>query len=139
MNEDHPAPTPTVAAVVAESQSNGSASSTPSTQGAILTPETPHLLESRGGQVNFADASHWKSILEDIKEVRDHISTLDSPQAHPLPGQQNTIGPAPDSSLIFNMYPQAGLPEVLEGLPPQSTCDMLVSLYFQFQYPIAGE
>ncbi|KAK7215815.1 hypothetical protein V2G26_003818 [Clonostachys chloroleuca] len=38
-----------------------------------LTPETPHMHETGDGQVHYIDRNHWLSILEDIKEVREHF------------------------------------------------------------------
>ena len=52
-----------------------------------LTPESPHRQETTDGQVNYIDRGHWLSILDDIKEVREHLAVA------PLPSLQQSMFP----------------------------------------------
>ncbi|KAI0451811.1 hypothetical protein F5B21DRAFT_485668 [Xylaria acuta] len=98
-----------------------------------LTPEAPHLQEAGDGQVNYIDPSHWQSILEDIKEVREHLAIPDQP-----PPQSATHRVLADASHLFGSIPNATFTEILSSLPPQPKCDKLVSWYFSTQVFISG-
>jgi hypothetical protein len=102
-----------------------------------LTPETPHLQETREGQVNYIDPSHWLSLLEGIKDVRDHLSMPTQPLS------QNDTGPdvnqASDASFLFNLNQTSSLDEILSSLPSQPICDMLLSWYFNSRYMVLGK
>ncbi|KAI0859349.1 hypothetical protein F4860DRAFT_504757 [Xylaria cubensis] len=102
-----------------------------------LTPETPHLQKARDGQVNYIDPSHWESILEDIKEVREHLAIPNRPllQNEPGPGTHRVLA---DASHLFGSIPYTTFTEILGSLPPQPICDKLVSWYFSTQIFISG-
>ncbi|KAI1737167.1 hypothetical protein F4680DRAFT_460682 [Xylaria scruposa] len=102
-----------------------------------LTPETPHLQKARDGQVNYIDPSHWESILEDIKEVREHLAIPNqSPlQSEPGHGAHRVLA---DASHLFGSIPYTTFTEILSSLPPQPICDKLVSSYFSTQIFISG-
>ncbi|PKS05661.1 hypothetical protein jhhlp_008180 [Lomentospora prolificans] len=112
----------------------GSAPSSTSADEYPLTPETPHLQETTDGQVNYIDPSHWLSILDDIKEVREHLS-----------GSRNTVpqyhvysaGGRGDASLLFSDQ-SLSVDEILTSLPSQPICDMLLSWYFNSQFMVLG-
>jgi hypothetical protein len=100
-----------------------------------LSPETLHLQETRGGQVNYVDPSHWQSILEDIKEVRDHLSVLNHSQSQPMFELSQASS---DPSLIFGSTPSGDLDDILTSLPSQPICDLLLSSYFNSRFMILG-
>ncbi|KAI3324327.1 hypothetical protein HD806DRAFT_494753 [Xylariaceae sp. AK1471] len=102
-----------------------------------LTPETPHLQETGDGQVNYIDPSHWQSILEDIKEVREHLTTSTQPlRQSDLGGDSDRV--LADASYLFGTVPSAPFREILSSLPPQPICDKLVSWYFGMQIYVSG-
>ncbi|KAI1748519.1 hypothetical protein F4782DRAFT_516922 [Xylaria castorea] len=102
-----------------------------------FTPETPHLQTARDGQVNYIDPSHWESILEDIKEVREHLAIPDQPLLQGDPGH-GTHRVLADASHLFGSIPYTTFTEILGSLPPQPICDKLVSWYFSTQIFISG-
>lgn len=103
-----------------------------------LTPETPYVQETGDGQVNYIDPGHWRSILEDIKEVRDHLSEMDQPLSK-LESDLGMKNIEQDASFLFSSNPNANLAEILTSLPPQSICDMLLSKYFNIRFLIPGK
>jgi hypothetical protein len=103
----------------------------------IVTQKALHLQETKGGQVNYVDPSHWQAILEDIKEVRDHISVLNHTSLQSEPNYE-IIDPNSDPSMIFGSISKAELTEILSSLPLQPICDMLLSWYFNSRFMILG-
>ncbi|KAI1330936.1 hypothetical protein F5Y16DRAFT_408389 [Xylariaceae sp. FL0255] len=99
--------------------------------GGPLTPERPHLQQNGEGQVNYIDSNHWQSILNDIQEIREHIS---SPiQQFPL----YEYTPA-DASFLFGTQPTLSYSDILCSLPPQAVCDRLVSWYLGLPFLVSG-
>jgi hypothetical protein len=104
----------------------------------VLTPETPHIQETGTGQVNYVDPSHWLSILDDIKEVREHLSISDQPMSRN--GTGFDLGRAvSDASFLFSSDQNPRLDEILRLLPSQPICDMLLSWYFNSRFMILGK
>ncbi|KAI0485401.1 hypothetical protein F4859DRAFT_502730 [Xylaria cf. heliscus] len=102
-----------------------------------LAPKTPHLQEFGDGQVNYIDPSHWQSILEDIKEVREHLAF---PNEAPTPsdssrGAHHVLA---DASHLFGSIPNTTFTEIISSLPSQPICDKLVSWYFSTQIFISA-
>ncbi|KAI1644696.1 uncharacterized protein F4817DRAFT_346059 [Daldinia loculata] len=102
-----------------------------------LTPETPHLQETADGQVNYIDPNHWLSILDDIKEVREHLLASNQPLS------QNEKGFAADpvvldASFLLNSDQISSLDDILSSLPSQPICDMLLSWYFGSRFMVLG-
>jgi hypothetical protein len=104
----------------------------------LLTPETPHLRETEDGQLNYIDPSHWLSILEDIKEVREHLNASNQPRQQSDPSGGPSGQPA-DAGFLFGSVPNTHFREILSSLPPQPVCDKLVSWYFNAHTFVSGE
>ncbi|KAI1422017.1 hypothetical protein F5Y12DRAFT_787100 [Xylaria sp. FL1777] len=104
---------------------------------AALTPETPHLQEAGDGQVNYIDPSHWQSILEDIKEVREHLAIPSQPplQSDPADVTHRVLA---DAGYTFGSIPYITFIDIIGSLPPQPVCDKLVSWYFSTQTFFSG-
>lgn len=102
-----------------------------------LTPETPHLQETVDGQVNYIDPSHWLSILDDIKEVREHLSLSSQPASQTEAGSDANRGVS--DAFILGSGEDPRLDEVLSSLPSQPTCDMLLSWYFNSRFMVLGK
>lgn len=102
-----------------------------------LTPETPHLQETVDGQVNYIDPGHWLSILDDIKEVREHLSVPSQPASQSETG----LGAdrESDAGFLLGSSQNASLDEILSSLPSQPTCDMLLSWYFNSRFMVLGK
>jgi hypothetical protein len=103
-----------------------------------LTPETPHIQEVGDGQVNYIDPSHWLSILDDIKEVREHLSISDQP----IPRNGTSFDGdrvVSDASFLFSSDQNPSLREILKSLPSQPICDMLLSWYFNSRFMVLGK
>ncbi|KAG9258563.1 uncharacterized protein F5Z01DRAFT_202367 [Emericellopsis atlantica] len=105
-----------------------------------LTPETPHLQQSEDGNVSYIDPSHWQSILEDIREVREHLSpgqVKNSGSSLQSNGNMHTSS-GDDPALYLGASAPGSLEAILATLPPQPICDKLVSGYFGMQFMVLG-
>ena len=109
----------------------------------MLTPESPHRQETIEGQINYIDRGHWLSILDDIKEVREHLNTTGDVASHDSTQyafHRGNIGnQRSDARFLFHWDGHPTLEEVLKTLPPRSVCDMLLSWYFNCKFQVLGE
>ena len=107
-------------------------------QSELLTPESPHLQETDDGQVNYIDRSHWMSILDDIKEVREHIDGT-SRSTMQEPAQPEFKEGSSDASYLFSSSQTPTLGDILATLPSRSICDMILSSYFNSTFMVLGK
>ncbi|KAL7922892.1 hypothetical protein ACQKWADRAFT_312783 [Trichoderma austrokoningii] len=98
----------------------------------LLPPELPHRHESSDGQVIYVDPSHWMAVMDEIKEVREHLSTMDRP---PLLQEEEA---EEEVSLLFGTSSALGIEGILTSLPPRQTCDALVFHYFNSKFMSSG-
>ncbi|KAK8134466.1 hypothetical protein PG984_006478 [Apiospora sp. TS-2023a] len=104
---------------------------------ATLSPETLNLQATGDGQVNYIDPSHWLSILDDIKEVREHLSVPNQPMAHSaMVLDSNHM--VPDATFLSMPTQTLGLSGALSALPTRPTCDRLISWYFNSRFMVLG-
>ncbi|KAK4140118.1 uncharacterized protein C8A04DRAFT_40204 [Dichotomopilus funicola] len=123
-----------------------------------VEPETPRLRQSQDGQVHFLDSSHWLSILEDIREVREHLSPEGMLVHHEeegsskgsdegMGGMASMTGltgmggllPEPDNpelTSVLGLEVKPDLDEILASVPPRGVCDKLISHYFNSRFGI---
>ena len=102
-----------------------------------LAPETPHLQETSDGQVNYIDPSHWQSVLDDIKEVREQLSLSDGQTAE----EEQIIDSnrlSLDAGVWFGSVQGLSTEDILTSLPSKSTCDVLLSWYFNCRFMVLG-
>ncbi|KAF2008117.1 hypothetical protein P154DRAFT_479598 [Amniculicola lignicola CBS 123094] len=95
-------------------------------QPSTYTPATSSnsgTLRLTGGQPQYVDSTHWLSILNDIKEVREQLSTQ----------EENDTEPQPEVDLVFPTT-SCSISEILLSLPPRPVCDGLVSQYFNAKF-----
>lgn len=106
-----------------------------------LNPETPRIRQTHDGHVNFVDSSHWLSVLEDIREVREHLSPTGSIPAPDVPkGSGASWDPEPpEVSSVLGLEASITLGDILTSLPPRPICDRLLSLYFNSRFQVLGE
>ncbi|KAK4862539.1 hypothetical protein LT330_002672 [Penicillium expansum] len=88
------------------------------------------------GKNSHVDSSHWVSILEDIKEVRESLSTVD-PFSLSEPTSEGGSGQS-DVSLPIGPEAKLDIKDILVSLPTRPICDMLVSRYFNAPYMVLG-
>ncbi|KAK7979965.1 hypothetical protein PG989_012422 [Apiospora arundinis] len=100
-----------------------------------LSPETPNLQETGDGQVNYIDPSHWLSILDDIKEVREHLSVPKQPTGHSAMSL-DASHMTPDAISLSMPTQTLSLNDALSALPTRSTCDRLISWYFNGRFMV---
>ncbi|KAH6967013.1 fungal-specific transcription factor domain-containing protein [Fusarium venenatum] len=114
---------------------------------------TPASIESRGaaeakdgdsvvppGLAGHVDSSHWSSILENIKAIREELpneSPPDKEQAllnnSPGDGSEAPLGRmSPD--LDFGSSKGVSHDSILAALPPRQVCDILISMFFRWHY-----
>ncbi|KAF5693133.1 hypothetical protein FDENT_2275 [Fusarium denticulatum] len=86
------------------------------------------------GLVGQVDSSHWSSILENIRAIRDELPAA-SPQASTL-SSVTLNNDASTSEADFDMGSPDGLTieRILSALPPRQVCDTLVSVFFLSHY-----
>lgn len=110
-----------------------------SERGADIPASEPlHLQENADGQVNYIDPSHWQAVLDDIKEVREHLNVTSNDQSQ----NESPQAPAPvhsDPTLVFESTIGTDLTAILASLPPQPVCDMLLSSLFNTRFMILGK
>ncbi|KAK8039688.1 hypothetical protein PG993_008099 [Apiospora rasikravindrae] len=104
---------------------------------APLSPESLNLQETGDGQVNYIDPSHWLSILDDIKEVREHLSVPKQPMAHSFMAL-DTNRMTPDTVFLSTPSQSLSLGDALSSLPTRPTCDRLISWYFNARFMVLG-
>ena len=106
-----------------------------------LDPETPRIRQTHDGHVNYVDSSHWLSILEDIREVREHLSPDGGlpPQDMSRTNAVSSEPELPEVSSVLGLGASASLDEILTSLPPRPICDRLLSHYFNTRLQVLGE
>lgn len=103
-----------------------------------LPPELPHRHESGDGQVSYIDPSHWRAILDEIKEVREHLSAFDRPLVQEEP-ERKSVASEDGAGFMFGKFPVVDLEDIISTLPPRSACDALVAQYFNARFMVLGE
>lgn len=88
------------------------------------------------GLPNHLDSSHWSSILDDIKAIREEL-----PSESPESMSENSPPEAGlhlrrETSLDFDLGSADGasMESVLEALPSREVCDTLTSMFFRWHY-----
>ncbi len=106
-----------------------------------LNPETPRIRQTPNGHVNYVDSSHWLSVLEDIREVREHLSVPGGflPQDMPSSSSASWEPELPEVSSVLGLDTSISLDEILTSLPPRPMCDRLLSHYFNSRFQVLGE
>ncbi|KAI1015994.1 hypothetical protein LB504_009245 [Fusarium proliferatum] len=86
------------------------------------------------GLMGQVDSSHWSSILENIRAIRDELPAA-SPQASTL-SSVTLNNDASTNEADFDMGSPSGLSieHILSSLPPRQVCDTLVSVFFLSHY-----
>ncbi|KAL7929022.1 hypothetical protein V8C35DRAFT_316784 [Trichoderma chlorosporum] len=102
-----------------------------------LPPELPHRHETGDGEVNFVDPSHWRAILDEIKEVREHLSAFDRPPMQDE-AERKSIVPGEAVGFMFGKFPVVDLEDAISSLPSRSICDALVAQYFNARFMVLG-
>ena len=97
-----------------------------------LNTEAPFLQENEDGQINYVSPYHWQSILDDIKEVKEHLTDSYPPSHGGSPGDNVQS----DASFLFGSESRATLAEILSSLPSQAKCDTMLSSYFTMPFLI---
>lgn len=102
----------------------------------LLKKAIPGNSHAHHGKTSHVDSSHWVSILEDIKEVRESLSAVD-PFSISEPTNDGGSG-QPDVSLAHGPETRLNIKDILISLPTRPICDMLVSRYFNASYMVLG-
>ena len=106
-----------------------------------LAHKAPRLQETDYGQLNYMDPSHWQSILEDIREVREHLSPANNMLSYGESRSESIHPPAsaqPDAGFLFGTAADTTMEQVLTTLPAQPICDMLLSWFFNTRFMNLG-
>jgi hypothetical protein len=101
-------------------------------------PEVPKtsagFFHIQDGQVNYVDSNHWLSILDDVREVRRHLTLSDIGTQESLFDDGSDREREPD--LTISPMPRHSIHEILRSLPPRAVCDSLLSRYFNQDYVV---
>ena len=106
-----------------------------------LGPEAPRIRQTYDGAVSYVDSNHWLSVLEDIREVREHLSPEGNflQQKAPANNGAHWESGLPEVSSVLGLNAgSASLDEILTSLPPRPICDRLLSHYFNSRYLVLG-
>jgi hypothetical protein len=95
--------------------------------------DTNGLLDVNGAETNYVDSSHWLSVLNEIKEVREYLQPGNVARES-LPDN----GPGTETSvdLVFGSVQHLQLPDILRAIPQRRVVDSLLSSYFNTKYMI---
>ncbi|KAF5016309.1 hypothetical protein F66182_12047, partial [Fusarium sp. NRRL 66182] len=89
--------------------------------------EQPTPRKARG----HIEDSHWLSILDDIKEVREQLAQSDIMTSPEDNADINDEAQEEEIDLVLGAtQPLPTLQEIVNSLPPRPMCDMLLSQYF---------
>jgi len=106
-----------------------------------LNPEMPRIRQTHDGHLNYVDSSHWLSVLEDIREVREHLSpeggilSQDMPRASGASWEPDP----PEVGSVLGLEASTTMEDILASLPPRPICDRLLSHYFNSRFQVLGE
>ncbi|KAL4727822.1 hypothetical protein ACLX1H_004511 [Fusarium chlamydosporum] len=92
---------------------------------------------ARSGLPGHVDASHWSSIMETIRAIRDDLPDT-SPQERLETDTESftTVELSESDNIDFDLglSGRANIDNILSQLPPRQVCDTLVSLFFRSHY-----
>jgi len=100
----------------------------PRNSGSAVGIQSPTPRKARGHIEN----THWLSILDDIKEVREQLAQSDimtSPEDNADINEEAQEEEEIDL-VLGAMQPLPTFQEIIHSLPPRSICDTLLSQYF---------
>ncbi|XEV07026.1 hypothetical protein FSHL1_012313 [Fusarium sambucinum] len=93
------------------------------------------------GLAGHVDSSHWSSILENIKAIREELPNESPPgkeqeQALPYnsPGDGSNAPGRMSPDLDFGSSKGVSHDSILAALPPRQVCDILISMFFRWHY-----
>lgn len=101
--------------------------STPTTTGSSVLTESPRPVADQNGLTCYVDASHWQSVLEELKEVRENLVSDELPQT----AEPNVS--APSLPMLVDAT-NVEIEDILADLPLQPVCNALLSAYFTSSY-----
>ncbi|KAF3389018.1 hypothetical protein F1880_003481 [Penicillium rolfsii] len=102
----------------------------------IPAKESPHL-QQQNGQAVYMEPSHWMSIMQEIQNIRADLSSQDSLATDDLDVKHNDEI-LTDINLDVSLSRALSVTDAISSLPPQSTCDILLSNYFNSRYMVPG-
>ncbi|RGP79283.1 transcription factor [Fusarium longipes] len=99
---------------------------------------------SRGGSGisglrGHVDSSHWSSILENIKAIREELPSDSPPDRNQIsssnsPGTESESQQRMSPDLDFGSSAGLEIKSILAALPPRHICDTLISTFFRWHY-----
>lgn len=99
----------------------------PRNSGGVTAAEPPTPRKARGHIEN----THWLSILNDIKEVREELAQSDIMTSPEDDADINEDQEEEDVDLVLGAtQPLPTFQEIINSLPPRPICDTLLSQYF---------
>lgn len=92
---------------------------------------------ARSGLPGHVDASHWSSIMETIRAIRDDLPDASPQERLETDTESFTAVELSESDNIdfaLSLSGRANIDNILSQLPPRQVCDTLVSLFFRSHY-----
>ncbi|KAB5563458.1 fungal-specific transcription factor domain-containing protein [Coniochaeta sp. 2T2.1] len=102
--------------------------------GAVPSVNSDTTLSQTGR--SYVDPSHWSSLLEDIRQIRDELSPPNGQDQSDDSHRTPTSVSEPSFDLVFVPFGALDLRQILANLPPRQLCDRLVSQYFRARHAI---
>ncbi|KAJ5691800.1 hypothetical protein N7462_001223 [Penicillium macrosclerotiorum] len=100
--------------------------------------ETPRFLDDQHGEAAYVEPSHWLSILQDIKDIRSELPSNGLFPPTEAASEQDPLGLESDLALGLSLDHTLTIDDVISFLPSQTTCDMLLSQYFNSRFMVLG-
>ena len=92
--------------------------------------ESPRPIVTGNGNTSYVDASHWQSVLEELREVRESI--CEAPSISGTGSNRSALSSLP----MFSDNQPATMEELLADLPTQAVCSGLLSHFFNTPYSV---
>ncbi|KAK9235108.1 fungal-specific transcription factor domain-containing protein [Lipomyces kononenkoae] len=87
-----------------------------------------HRKKQRNHQI---DSTHWLSVLNDIKEVREQLSQSDI-----FTPEENDMHNEPEEDLLLKSTGSPDIQDIIQSLPPRPICDRMLSNYFNSSFTL---
>ena len=91
-----------------------------------------------GDKATYLDSSHWSSLLEDIREIREQLSpsNVDEQSSTIQSASADTEWTAKEDNraevdLVFGRQEALNFQDLLQSVPSRQVCDSFVSQYFR--------
>lgn len=91
-------------------------------------------LSTQGTETSYIGATHWEAVLEGIHDLQDYFAADSDNETSPSQSSQAGPSPASGPDVVFGNLQLLTLRDVQAALPPRSTVDKLLWVYFNAKF-----